>query len=161
MRCRVWLCLPLGLFALLLRAEEGPPKILSEAAHCLVKDDWLAPADSKKGNLTLGYLTDTKTYPGEKVLFVVAFTGRRKGRIFELTATEHGGQDSLRVENNGKFKESPSEINFVEELLGGVWTHAYLESAIRQIDSSPRFVISIKELRDGYRDVQCSSYLDK
>ena len=152
-----------GCFAAVLYAQEHPPEVLSNAAHCLVveKQDWLGLSKSKAGSLTLGYLVDTKTYPREKHVFVVAYTGERKGKVFDLKLETIGGsKQRFTVENNATFVRSTKGVSLVDPQLGGVWTTELLQSAVKRIASGSRLTLSVEELRKPSAQNECRSYAD-
>jgi len=108
----------------------------------------------------------TKDWPGEEVIYVVAYTGssRDKGLVFTIFVTKQGSRQILDIQNNAKFvrtKEDPDGIKFVEEALGGVLTHERLIFAIKQIERQPQFEISANEMSRVSSSTDCLSYADK
>jgi hypothetical protein len=96
---------------------------------------------------------------------VVAYTGssRTKGWVFTILITKQGNRQVFDIQNNAKFvrtKKDPDGINFVEEALGGVWTHERLMSAIKLIESEPRFQVPVSELSRTPSSTDCLSYAD-
>lgn len=83
--------------------------------------------------------------------------------MFTIFEEKKHGRSNLDIQNNGKFKVSASgrSIDFPDEILGGIWTHEHVESAIRRIERQPRFSIS-GEVVFGQPDVgSCHSYADR
>jgi len=106
-------CLSHGIFA-----QEQAPKLLHDAAQCLVAKAFLRPA-----SLNLGSVIDTKSWPGEEVLYVVAYTssGRSEGYVFTIFLTQQNHHQVFNIQNNAKFvrtKKVPDGVDFVEEALG-------------------------------------------
>jgi hypothetical protein len=141
-------------------AQELTPPLLRDAAHCLVANKFLGPSARD-----FAYLITTKDWPGEEVVYVVAYTGasRTKGWVFTIFLTKQGDHEVFDIQNNAKFvrtKKDPDGINFVEEALGGVWTHERLISAIKQIEKKPQFELSVRELTKASVNAACQSYTD-
>jgi hypothetical protein len=140
--------------------QEHSPDLLVHAAQCLSAKDFLAP--SKAAVLDFGYLLDTKSYPGEKVIYVVNYTGsgHSKGMIFAVFLTERRGRQVFNIQNNATFVRSKAGVNFTGEPLGGVWTQQHLVSAIKRIERQPRFTIPTKNLAAPSTLINCESYTD-
>jgi hypothetical protein len=108
-------------------AQEQAPKLLREAAHCLTAkkqdcQDWLDLENSRATALSFGYMLDAKSYPGEKVLYVVVYTGpgRSEGVVFAIFLTQQGGRRIFNIQNNARFVRSKygiEGIDFVEPPL--------------------------------------------
>jgi hypothetical protein len=81
-------------------AQEQAPKLLSEAAQCLISKTFL-----KANALSLGYLVDKKSWPGEEVLYVVSYTSASRTRGYVFTIFLKMQKDSLvfDIQNNAKF----------------------------------------------------------
>lgn len=148
-------------------AQEQTPKLLMSGAHCLAvgRQDWLGLADSSPTTLTLGYLLDTKSYPGEKVLFVVDYsdTAKHSGKVFTIFVRERGGHQVFDIQNNAKFTKSKKGINgigFIEPPLGGTGTQEDLAAAIKRIERAQSFTVPVKDLLTSSA-AQCTSYADK
>jgi hypothetical protein len=163
----------LDLFSLVCLPEctlvcTGAPKLLLDGGHCLAvgKQDWLGLAHSGATALSLGYLFDTKSYPGQRVLFVVDYsdTAGHGGKVFTIFVSERSGRQIFDIQNNAKFIESKKgigEIDFVEPPLGGTGTQEDLAAAIRRIDREPRFTVPVKDLLAPSAVTHCTSYADK
>ncbi len=152
------LCLPTVLYA-----QELPPEVLRNAAHCLVveKHDWLGLSKSKEGVVTFGYIVDTKSYPGEKHVFVVAYAEKSKGKVFDLKLQGGDSEQRFTVENNASFVSSTKGVKFIDPPLGGVWTTELLQSAVKRISLRSKFTISVGELRNSSVPIECRSYAEK
>jgi hypothetical protein len=145
-------------------SQERPPQLLIRAAHCLEVDDFLPPSNT--GKLTFGYLLDEQSYPGDKVIYVVAFASltRSDGLVLAVWLTEHDGRQVFDIQNNASFvlsKHEPIGVSFVTPPLGGTWTQEHLASAIKQIEKQPRFTIPVKDLLAADALTDCASYTDR
>jgi hypothetical protein len=146
--------------------QEQAPTLLREAAHCLaIKNDLLDLAKTKATALSLGYLVDTKSYPGEKVLYVVSYTGpgRSEGFVFTVFLEQHDQRPVFNIQNNAKFVRSKDGIegfDFVEPPLGGTWTQEHLVAAIKRIEQRPKFAVPVKDVQNPSPATQCESYAD-
>ena len=143
--------------------QEQPPKLLVEAAQCLAAKEHLPP--SKATALSFGYLVDAKSYPGERVLYVVDYSGPRRseGMVFAIFLAEKDGRQIFNIQNNATFvrsKDGIEGIDFVDPPLGGTWTQQHLVSAIKRIARQPRFTVPVKELLAPSALTQCESYAD-
>ena len=143
-------------------AQERPPKLLNDAASCLVTGnaDWLGLNELKAGSVTLGFIIDTKSWPGEKHVFVAAYTQNRGGNLFDFKVERSGEGQSLTIQNNLAFVRSRSGVSFVEPPLGGVWTEQLLDRVVKQIALRPRFILLTKDLKVGPK-TDCRSYADR
>lgn len=159
----LWSFILLSLLATVLCAQERPPELLSNAAHCLVieKQDWLGLGQSKAEALKLGYVEDTKSYPGEKHLFVVAYTGEHKGRVFDIRVEPRGAKQRFTIQNNASFRSTKGRVSFIDPPLGGVWTTEHLQSAVQRIELGPKVMIPTEDLRGTRGQIECRSYADK
>ena len=149
----IWLCPVLS-------AQQQAPALLREAAQCLVAKTFL-----KSSALSLGYLVTTKDWPGEEVVYVVAYTSssRSVGFVFTIFPKQENRHQALYITNNAKFvrtKKDPFGVDFVEDPLGGVWTQDHLVSAIKRIEKQPRYEIPAVELSRVSSTESCHSYAD-
>ena len=151
-----------------LSAQEETPKLLLYGAHCLAvgKQDWLGLARSTATSRNMGYLFDTKSYPGQRVLFVVAYSesGGHGGKVFTIFVSGRSGRQIFDIQNTAKFiksKKGIDGIDFVEPPLGGTGTQEDLAAAIKRIERGPKFTVQVKELLAPSAVAHCASYADK
>ncbi len=145
------------------RAQDEGADLLHQAAHCLAAKQFLPP--SRKGDRTFGYVLDEKSYPGERMLYVVEDPkpSRREGLVFTIFVTDHDGHRSLNIQNNARFtasKRSDEGVSFQNPPLGGSWTQEHLVSAIKQIEKQPRLAIPAKSMLTIGPPVDCEAYTD-
>lgn len=146
------------------RAQEQAPKLLVQAAQCLQEKNHLPP--SKTTTLSIGYLVDTKSYPGERVLYVVNYvgSGRSEGMVFTILLEQRDRRRIFNIQNNARFvrsRDSTEGVDFVEPPLGGTWTQEHLMAAIKRIEGQPRFELSVKDLLRPSDSTLCESYADR
>jgi hypothetical protein len=136
-----------------------------EIMHCLKAADldWLAdsPVLQRAKSFQVGLRHDRKTYPGEDVVFVVVFENPTQGDVFELTREDHGRDRTYRIENNGEFKLGRKGIEWPGEILGGNWTHDYIEANIRKLMHGPKIRVQLKTVLKPIQHVSCNSYMSK
>jgi hypothetical protein len=149
--------------SLTVRSQEQPPQLLLHAAQCLETKKFLPP--SKSTRLSFGYFLDEKSYPGDKVIYVVNHptTSQSSGLVFALFFKEHEGHQEFNVQNNASFVSSNKEssgVSFANPPLGGGWTQEHLASAIKEIEKQPRFTIAVKDLSSVDASVSCVAYTD-
>jgi hypothetical protein len=145
------------------RSQGQPPKLLFRAAQCLAAKKFLP--SSKLPKLTLGYVLDEKSYPGQRVAYVVEYAApaRSNGQVYAVFITEHDGHQVFNIQNNASFvlsKGEPSGVSFVNPPLGGTWTQQRLASTIREIEKQPRFTIPVKDLSPVNESIACEAYTD-
>jgi hypothetical protein len=152
----------LALTAVAAKGQEAPPARLVRAAQCLQAKHFLPPSN---GPQSFGYLIDTESYPGNRVIYVV---GRPKpaavdGYVFALFIDHDHGRQRFNIQNNARFRSTPngSRIEFVDEALGGVWTHQHLISAIRRIQHGKHYLLPRELLIGTESSGGCESYSDR
>jgi hypothetical protein len=155
--------LVLTIFGANAQAQQQAPQILVRAAHCLAAKGFLPSAGA--GALSLGYFLDEQSYPGDKVVYVVAFAApsRSNGEVFAVFLSSKNDQETFNIQNNASFvlsKREPLGVSFVNPPLGGTWTQEHLASAIKAIEKQPRFTVPVKEL-SAASTCQCDSYTDQ
>ena len=143
-------------------AQDQPPKLLLEAAHCLMAKNFL-PQGNK--SLRLGYFLDAKSYPGDKAMYVVDYTrqGRAEGYVFTIFITPKDRGTLISINNNGKFVRSVKAswgIKYIEgeDPLGGIWTQEHIALAIKRIEHQRTYTVAVRDL-SGI-SAQCESYAD-
>lgn len=146
-----------------IHSQEQTPQLLFSVAQCLAVKHFLP--SSKATGFTFGYLLDEKSYPGDKVIYVVDYAARTRGNglVFAVFLTEKNGLQYFNIQNDASFalsKDEASGVVFVSPPLGGTWTQEHLALAIKRIEKQPRFTISIKELSATAPSVHCESYTD-
>ena len=105
-------------------AQDDGTVLLRRAAHCLAAKNFLPP--SKARETTFGYLLDEKSYPGEKMLYVVEYPkpSRADGFVFTIFLTDRDGSLGFNIQNNARFtssKDSDRRVSFATPPLGGYW----------------------------------------
>jgi len=144
-------------------SQEQTPQLLLHAAQCLEAKKFLPSSEATK--LTLGYFLDEKSYPGDRVIYLVKYAApaRSNGLVFAIFLTEHDGHQAFNIQNNASFvlsKDEPSGVSFVNPPLGGTWTQEHLASAIKQIEKQPKFTIPVKDLSSMDTSISCEAYTD-
>lgn len=156
----VWSALALA--AVAAKGQEAPPAPLLRAAQCLQAKQFLPYS---KGPQTFGYLIDTESYPGNTVMYVVDRTNSvvLDGYVFVLFIDHDHGRQRFNIQNNARFRSTPngSRIEFVDEALGGVWTHQHLISAIRRIHHGKHYLLRRELLVGTESSGECESYSDR
>lgn len=66
---------------------------------------------------------------------------------------------SNTIENNGSFKLGPRGFEWRNEILGGIWTHEYVQRNVRKIMRGLKLWISVNAVRRPISDVSCNSYV--
>lgn len=151
-------CLSLPLFA-----QNQPPALARDAAHCLVTDDshsWLDSQTLSAPELNIALHEDTKTTLGDKYLYLVVYTNpqRNQGRIFDIRIKRH---HTYSIENTATFASSPTGVTFSTPPIGGQWEQNQFIPAIQQIMKHRKwYAADMKYLRKPSKSIQCESTMD-
>jgi hypothetical protein len=152
-------------------AQQQAPKLQVDAAHCLSTEGFLPTA--KTATLRAGYYVDSKSYPGDRVLYVVIYTSlrRSRGMVFSIFLTRKGAQQVFNIQNNGEFVRSIKRgaafrregVDFVPggDPLWGIWTQEHIALAIKKIGLQPVVEIPAVDLLNPSTTVRCESYVDR
>jgi hypothetical protein len=132
--------------------------------QCLVAKQLLPTFGSNA--LDFVYTLDSKSYPGETVLYVVEYLKEDKseGMIYTVFMTDRHGEQVFNIQNNARFKwprRAGGEIDFVDPPLGGTRTQEHLISALKQIHDQPGHAIPSEAIRSVSKGVECESYTDQ
>jgi hypothetical protein len=154
----------LGCFIATHCAQEKAPPQINKAAQCLVKKNFFPR--SRAATLSLGYFLDEKSYPDERVFYLVDFTAyhRSDGLVFTIVLKQQGDHQIFNIQNSGSFRLSKDEFDgasFVDPPLGGTWTQEHIAAAIQQIERQSRFTVPVGELSAVAPLVDCESYTDR
>lgn len=128
-------------------AQEQPPKLLSDAVHCLVLKKFLP--DQALHDSNWGYRVDTHS-----------------GWVFNIFLSQKGNREVFHIQNNARFVrvrkggEYPG-VSFPDPPLGGIWTQGHIASAIRKIELQRSFAISMQAVLASQEPTLCQSYTDK
>jgi hypothetical protein len=144
-------------------SQDETPQLMTRAAHCLAVKNFLP--SSRVTTLSFAYLLDEKSYPGDKVIYLVNFAApaRSNGWVFAVFATMRDGLQYFNIQNNARFvlsKDDSSGVSFVDPPLGGTWTQEHLAAVIKQIEKQPRLTISVKSPLATDPSIRCESYAD-
>lgn len=123
-----------------------------------------------KALLSTGYSVDAKSYPGERVLYLVIYTrpNRSQGLVFSILL---GGSDALttfHVVNNAEFVRTRKAdadfkkegIKFIEPPLWGIWTQEHIAAAIDQIARGQTSDFPLGYPSRILEPNRCESYVD-
>jgi hypothetical protein len=145
------------------QSQEQTPQLLFRAAQCLAVKNFLPAPNPTR--LIFGFLLDEKSYPGEKLIYIVNYANpaRSSGLVFAIILTEHAGHQQFNIQNNARFALSKGEFNgvsFVDPPLGGTYTQKHLALGIKRIEKQPKFAISVRDLASANPSIICKSYTD-
>jgi hypothetical protein len=143
-------------------AQQAPPLLL-HAATCLASKKQL-PA-TPTSSLSVGTWTDTKTYPGKKVLYLVATTGSNHsaGQVYSIFYSEYRHHPLFDIQNGTTFVQSTDgkgTINYVVPPIGLTDAEGSFTAAIQQLNSQPRYTVTGAEISGPMRHTTCKSYVD-
>lgn len=144
---------------------KNSPKLFRGAVHCLTTKNFVPP--SPAASQTFGYYVDLKSYPGQKVIYIVNYREpvRSNGWVFVVFLTEHDGQQHFNIQNNASFALAKHDfdydgVKFLSPPLGGDWTQLHIAMAIKRIEVRPRFVLNDKDLTAALPSTTCESYTE-
>ena len=146
-------------------SPKRPPELLTGAVHCLTTKDFVPP--SPAASRTFGYFLDEKSYPGQKVIYVVNYRepARSSGWVFVIWMTEHDGHQHFNIQNNASFVLAKHNfdydgVSFVDPPLGGTWTQQHIAMAIKRIETGPRFTLDKEDFSAAMASTTCESYTE-
>ena len=143
-------------------AQQAPPLLL-HAATCLASKKQLPT--SPGSTLSLGSWTDTESYPGKKVLYVVATSesNHSAGRVYSIFYAEYRHHQIFDIQNGTTFVQSTDgkgTINYVVPPIGLADAEGSFTAAIQQLNSQPRYTVTGAEISGPMRHTTCKSYID-
>ncbi|MGC1870469.1 MAG: hypothetical protein WA700_05880 [Acidobacteriaceae bacterium] len=143
-------------------AQQAPPLLL-HAATCLASKKQLPTAANS--SLSLGSWTDTKSYPGKKLLYLVATSpsNHSAGRVYAIFYTEYHHHLLFDIQNGTTFVQSTDgkgTINYVVPPKGLYDAEPSFTAAIQQLSSQPRYTVTGAEISGSMRHTTCKSYID-
>lgn len=152
----------LGLLSGAAYAQGQTPVLLKQAAQCLAAKKQLPTSGAA---LSLGSWIDTTSYPGKKVLYVVATSGTNHsaGKVFAIFFLQGRHRQIFDIQNGAIFVQSndgKGNINFVGPPVGGEAAEGPFVTAIQHLEGQPRFTISGAELLAPLAHTTCKSYTD-
>jgi len=144
-------------------AQQPTPPLLLHAATCLASKKQLPTAANS--SLSLGGWTDTKSYPGKKVLYLVATTGSNHsaGQVYSIFYTQQGHHQLFDIQNGTTFVQSTDgkgTINYVVPPIGLADSEESFTAAIHQLNSEPRYTVTGAEISGPMTHTTCKSYID-
>jgi hypothetical protein len=153
----------LGFLSGAVSAQDQAPALLVHAAQCLATKKLLPT--SGVTSLSLGYWIDATSYPGKKVLYVVATSGSNHsaGRVFSIFFRERRHRQLFDIDNSAIFvrsNDARGDVSFVAPPLGGADSEGSFVSAIQQLEGQPRFTVSGAQLTAPLTHTTCKSYTD-
>jgi len=148
-------------------AQSDAPDILRNALDCLQRKNFLP---SNKRLLSTAYWVDAKSYPGEKVLYLVAYErpDRSQGLVFSIFLNGPATRTVFDIQNNAEFVRTRKAdadfkkegVKFVEPPLWGIWTQEHIAAAIDRIGHEHGFDLSDAGASRSLHSDQCESYVD-
>lgn len=143
-------------------AQQVPPLLL-HAATCLASKQQLPTAANS--SLSLGGWTDTKAYPGKKVLYLIATSGsnHNAGRLYAIFYSEYHHHQTFDVQNGTTFVQSTDgkgTINYVVPPIGLADAEPSFTAAIQQLNSQPRYTVTGPQISGKMTHTRCKSYID-
>jgi hypothetical protein len=142
-------------------AERTPPPVLLGVLRCLASKGFVEFAG--KNRIRVAYVEDDRSYPGEKVVYLVRYTtpDRLEGELFAVFREDGNGGRGWSIENNATFRWSGNgTVSFTNPPLGGVWTQEHLVSAVKQMASKSTFNVGADDLRAVPAKETCRAYTD-
>jgi hypothetical protein len=133
------------------------------AAICLASKKQLPT--SPGSSLSLGSWTDAKSYPGKKVLYLVATTGSNHsaGQVYSIFYTERGHHTMFDIQNGTTYVQSTDgkgTISYVVPPIGLADSEGAFTSAIQQLNGQPRYTVTGAQISGPMSHTTCKSYVD-
>lgn len=132
----------------------------AEIMHCIHLADLLSdfPPLQKATSFDIGLRHDRKTYPGQDIVIVAVFESQTRGNAFELVKETKGAHRNYHFTNNGSFILGKKETRWLNEILGGNWTHDYIEGNVRKIARGARQRVELKTALRSNLNATCTYY---
>lgn len=145
-------------------AANAGTRLVTDASRCLAAKGFLPHSEVSK--LTLGYFLDAKSYPGQRMLYIVEYpnSSRREGFVFTSFLKRRAGRRVFDIQNNARFEFSKNGyhgVTFVDPPLGGNWTQDHLALAIRVIEKRPTIAVPEQDLVGSNSTNICEAYTDQ
>src|ERR1035437_3520257 len=130
----------LGYLSVAVYAQKQAPALLVHAAQCLASKKQLPSSPGTA--LSLGSWIDATSYPGKKVLYIVATSGANHsaGNVFSIFYSERRPHQIFDIQNGATFVQSndgKGGVNFVVPPIGGADSEGSFVSAIQRIAGQP------------------------
>lgn len=146
-------------------AQDHPPRLLLDGAHCLATDkqDWFGLAQHIPSDLNLAYYIDTKSYPGTDLLYIMDYTApiHSAGRAFALLVDGKEPRFVLRIQYGVQFRravDGTGRVELINPSMGGIWTQEHLIAAIREVENGePTFTVPYAGLLISPDPISCQS----
>ena len=140
-------------------AKERAPADLREVRnglYCLTHGPFRHLSDVDETAIPLVFSKDSRSKPGERHLFLFVKRARGAYDMFDVVINPH----DYEIANNATLKARHGAdyggVDFVEESLGGIWTHGFIaENFLRALKTRP-VVLSSKLPRN--QRPWCSSF---
>ncbi len=144
-------------------AQQAAPPLLLQAATCLASKRQLPAAANS--SLSLGSWTDTESYPGKKVLYLVATSESNHfaGRVYSIFYSGYHNHQLFDIQNGTTFvqlNDGKGPISFVVPPLGLTDAEGAFISAIQKLNAQPRYTVTGAEIGGPMKHVTCKSYVD-
>ena len=152
----------LACLSLPLCAQNQPPALAREVAHCLVTGsrNWLDPETLSAPELNIAFHEDSKTTLGDKYVYLIVFTDphRNEGRIFDVRIKHH---HVYSIENSATFVSSPKGVTFSTPPIGGQWEQNQFIPAVQRIEQHRKwYAADMKYLLKPSKSIQCETTMD-
>ena len=148
-------------------AQSDPPEIVRNALDCLQRKNFL-PSDKRL--LSTAYWVDARSYPGERVLYLVLYERHNysQGLVFSIFLSGPATRTVFDIQNNAEFLRTRKAdavfkqegVKFVEPPLWGIWTQEHIAAAIDRIGHKQTFNLSDPGRSPTLHSDQCASYVD-
>lgn len=143
------------------QVPEPPPGELLDAAHCLAaaNQNWIRGAHHNATELELGYVNDTKSYPGQELVYLVDYTTPTHTAGQVSTFLERGKESHrvVRLQLTIGFRQSDDgsqRIELVDPPLGGISMQDAVVAAVRKVGFHT-YTVAVADILN--RPAQCES----
>lgn len=133
----------------------------SQALYCVRNQNWLQPPIKSTRRLKLGYMRDTKSYPGEEHWVLAVYQSGSSGQAFDLVRKKFGYVTEFNLVNNGTYSIMKGTLTFAKPPIGGLATQDQLESDIQKAMKGRTLIVDTLTLRRRASAVACKTILDR
>ena len=160
---RILVCLLVAALSSTAAAQLPPPDLLLDAGQCLVSSPevWLG-SQRDSTELELGSVTDTKSYRGDTLLYLVDYTvsTHAEGIVYVFLVGGKSSRATLRLEYSVSFRQTDDgsqRVTLEDPPFGGLGSRAAVLDSIHHTSFRETWTIPVTDLARHSGHVQCTS----
>ena len=160
---RIFVCILMAALSGTAAAQLPPPDLLLDAGECLVSSPqvWLG-SQRESTALELGSVTDTKSYRGDTLLYLVDYTlsTHAEGIVYVFLVEGKSSRATLHLEYSVPFHQTDDgsqRVTLEDPPFGGLASEAAVLYSIHHTSFRDTWTIPVTDLARHSDHVQCTS----